>query len=150
LSSIHKPRNIDIVYPSDFKPDSFSSIIELPATIVWNKNNFIYVYPKPGMNLNKKLAIEQTKIVSNVFFKEGQSYAIICDVRKASQLDQETRDYYSSPEASKNLFAFVFIVDSIFSQLIANIFINMKTTPVPVRMFNGVDKANNWLNDLQK
>ena len=64
-------------------------------------------------------------------------------------MDNETRDFYSSEEASKDLFAFVFVVDSIFSQLIANFFVNLKTMPVPVRMFNKIIKAENWLNDLK-
>ena len=149
MYSIKEPQNIDIVFPNDFCPDDDSKILDLPASYAWKKDRFIFVYPKPSNVFTRVLAIQQTVIVSEKFFEKGKDYAVICDVRNANQIDKETRDYYSSPEAAKDLFAFVFIVDSIFSQVIANFFINMKTTPIPVRMFNDVAKAENWLNELK-
>ena len=146
---IKKPQNIDIVFPEDFCPDDNSDIIVLPATYVWKKNQLIYIYPKPNKIFDIELAKEQTRAVSDLFIVRGKKYALICDVRKAKQIDNETRGYYSSEEASKDLYAFVFIVDSIFSQLIANFFVNLKSMPIPVRMFNNFNKAQNWLNDLK-
>ena len=146
---IKKPQNIDIVFPEDFYPDDNSDVIVLPATYVWKKNQLIYIYPKPNKIFDIKLAKEQTRAVSDLFIVRGKKYALICDVRKAKQIDNETRGYYSSEEASKDLYAFVFIVDSIFSQLIANFFVNLKSMPIPVRMFNNFNKAQNWLNDLK-
>jgi len=149
LHLIKKPQNIDIVFPEDFYPDDNSDVIVLPATYVWKKNQLIYIYPKPNKIFDIKLAKEQTRAVSDLFIVRGKKYALICDVRKAKQIDNETRGYYSSEEASKDLYAFVFIVDSIFSQLIANFFVNLKSMPIPVRMFNNFNKAQNWLNDLK-
>ena len=149
LHLIKQPRNINIVFPEDFCPDENSDVIELPATYVWKKNQLIYIFPKPDKVFNVDLAKEQSRVVSDLFMLTGKKYALICDVRKAKQIDNETRDFYSSEEASKDLFAFVFVVDSIFSQLIANFFVNLKTMPIPVRMFNKISKAENWLNDLK-
>jgi len=149
LYTIQKPQNINLVFPNDFKPDDETKILDLPSSYVWKKDSLIFVYPKPNTFLTRDFAIQQTVIVSELFFEKGNKYAIICDVRKSNPIDKETRDYYSSPEAAKDLFAFVFIVDSIFSQVIANFFINMKATPIPVRMFNDINKADNWLNELK-
>ena len=149
MYSIIEPQNIDLVFPIDFCPDDNTDIIELPATYVWKKNQLIYIFPKPNKIFNVELAKQQSRAVSDLFMIEGKKYALICDVRKAKQIDNETRDYYSSEEASKDLYAFVFVVDSIFSQLIANFFVNLKTMPIPVRMFNKISKAENWLNDLK-
>ena len=109
----------------------------------------IYVFSKPDKVFNVDLAKEQSRVVSDLFMVDGNKYALICDVRKAKQIDNKTRDFYSSEESSKDLFAFVFVVDSIFSQLIANFFVNLKTMPIPVRMFNKISKAEDWLNDLK-
>ncbi|GEM_PF-5771102 len=149
MYTIQKPQNINLVFPNDFKPGDETKVLDLPSSYIWKKDSFIFVYPKPNTVLTRDLAIQQTAIVSELFFEKENKYAIVCDVRKSNPIDKETRDYYSSPEAAKDLFAFVFIVDSIFSQVIANFFINMKTTPIPVRMFNDINKADNWLNELK-
>jgi len=146
---IIKLSDVETVFPKDCTPQIEDSVIELPATYVWKKNQFIYIYPKPNETFNVQLARDQSRAIRDLFFVKESKYALICDVRKAKQIDNETRDYYSSEEASKDLFAFVFIVDSIFSQIIANFFVNLKSMPIPVRMFNSPDKAEKWLNELK-
>lgn len=136
------------IFPLDYRPKIDTPVLDLESSFCWKEDNIIFIFPKIDKPFNKKIAVRQNLRVKKELMEMGKLYCMVCDVRNSEPIDKETREYYGSKEAGENLSAFIFIVDSAFSRVIANFFLNLKKATVPIKMFNKVSEAKKWSNKL--
>lgn len=136
---------LNMEFPLDFKPPpNQTEVIDLDSTVNWVFDGVLYIYTKPEIEHTLNNAIEQQKEI--VKLVKGKKIPMITDIRMASPLDIETRDYYATAEGTKNATAFAFFVSSTFSMVLANIFIKLQKLHVPTKMFTKKEEALKWLN----
>ena len=65
-------------------------------------------------------------------------------------MDKQGRDYLSSDEGARGIIAAAYILDKPFNSFLANFFIAVSKTKIPVRTFSKKEAAMKWLQKFRK
>ncbi|MDA9563550.1 hypothetical protein N9R81_02615 [Flavobacteriales bacterium] len=89
-----------------------------------------------------KQCIEDRKVLCN-----NSALPLLVDARSVCKMTREARNYFGSAAGYEFLSAAAIVSDSILSTFIANFLIqvNLKKTPIPVKIFSSKREAINWL-----
>ncbi len=74
----------------------------------------------------------------------GKKLCCLHDISQATAPDKASRDYIAK-EAVDNTKAVALLSPTVFSAVIANLFINLTEHPFPSKMFTDADRAKEWL-----
>jgi len=78
-------------------------------------------------------------------FTEGISYPSYVDTSNVISTTKEARDYLIGEEASRNITAMAFYIDSPVGKIITSFFLKIKKPPYPLKIFSSKEKAIEWL-----
>ena len=115
------------------------------------KNKVIDLYIKDGILYGVYLPAVITLEVAEEVVKqrsllyEGQTFAIIADIRNVKSVTAAARIFFSKPENNANLSAGALLVSNIFQETIGNIFIFFNKPPIPSKVFKKEEDAVKWL-----
>lgn len=115
------------------------------GTFTLEKNGIIYSHPNPRFEgkIDLMKAVESVKAIEEIC--DGSPKPII-----GFMADHEITD-----EARKYLLENIYvscaalIANSFIAQMMANLIINFKKPPVPIRLFSNEEQALNWINEVQ-
>ena len=82
---------------------------------------------------------------------EGKSYPVLVDGRKVVSIDKESRDCFSSKEATKGVNAGGILISSTFNRFLGNFFLRVtyKKEKLPTRIFTDRGEAIRWLSQYK-
>jgi hypothetical protein len=99
---------------------------------------------KEKLHIDLELAKEIVR--TRIDFTGGKKIATIIINHGIISMDRAAREYLSSAEATEGITATAIVVTSKFHRLISSFFISVNKTPMPVRIFKDINKAEAWLN----
>lgn len=99
---------------------------------------------KPGLKINLPLAKEMVQF--RLEFIKGQAYPTLVDMRALVSITKESREYFGGKEATHGIKALALWVESPFTKLLANFFIEINKPPVITQAFKTDREAIQWLN----
>ena len=65
-------------------------------------------------------------------------------------LQKEAREYLASEEGVKGLIAAAYVMDNSFGSFIANFFVSVYKTKIPIKVFTKKEAALKWLEKFRK
>ena len=136
-TTTHQATNTIMQQPVDAK------VFDTKTGISWfDKDGILYSISKKVPPLN----IEETIQITEDFKKmlNGKKVCMLVDVTNSSESNKETRDY-AAQEFPKIVKAIAMVSKSAVGKVLANIFFRIKEQPYPVKMFNTVEEAKQWL-----
>ncbi|HTF05407.1 MAG TPA: STAS/SEC14 domain-containing protein [Bacteroidia bacterium] len=74
----------------------------------------------------------------------GKKLCMLADITNASTVNKETREF-AAAELTKIVKAIALVSTSPLGKMVANLFFALKPPTYPMRMFNDVDEAREWL-----
>ena len=80
-------------------------------------------------------------------FIDGKSYPTLVDSTEVAGITKAARDYFSSEEAMKGISSAAIVSKSAFTVSLANFVlgVNLKKTPIPMKVFRTREEAIAWL-----
>jgi hypothetical protein len=66
------------------------------------------------------------------------------------KMDKKAREYFASSEGIKGIIAAAIVVGSPFTSFLANFFVSVNKTKMPVRIFSNPKDALKWLEKYRK
>ena len=103
---------------------------------------------KKGLKINLEVAKEIVKLRQE-FTGPEQVLGLIYNDGVIS-MDKQGRDYLSSEEGARGIIAAAYILDKPFNSFLANFFIAVSKTKIPVRTFSRKEAALKWLEQFRK
>jgi len=93
------------------------------------------------------LPLAKKIVEERLIFVNGKSYPALIDSTEVSGITKDARDYFSSDEASKGISSAAIVSKSLFTVFLANFLVgvNLRKTPVPMKVFRNREDAINWL-----
>lgn len=120
---------------------------ELDIAYLEYDNNVIYVRVHSDVVLEK--SDMELLLKTAVDMAGGEEYYAIIDTTGSGDSTVEARTYYSNSEFSKYRYADAFVVNSLPTKLIVNFYMKFNKPLVKSRMFNNIDCAKAWVNELK-
>ena len=127
------------------KPPKDAKVVDNRSNIIWlNDLDIVCVKVKEGKNITLKDA--KAEIQTGLKLMEGSKFLLLVDGTGTKSMDKAARDFFSkSEEVNKNVIAAAIMANSIISSVIANFFIGLNETTIPVKLFTDEQKAIEWL-----
>ena len=125
------------------QPPTDAEVFDSKTGISWfDKDGILY-------SISQKvpaLSMEETIQITEEFKKmlNGEKVCMLVDVTNSSESNKEARDY-AAVELPKLVKAVAMVSKSAVGKVLANIFFKIKEQPYPVKMFNTVEEARQWL-----
>jgi hypothetical protein len=119
-----------------------------PYLQLYIKNGILVGHYTQKLHIN--LAIAHDIVSSRLAFAKGKSYPTMIISHGIISMDRPAREYLSSASATKGLIATAIVVNSEFHRIVGNFFISVNRTPMPVRIFRDVARAEKWLQKFIK
>lgn len=79
----------------------------------------------------------------------NQPYKVLLDATNPFQVTSEARKLIAGKEFSETRIAAAFVVTSIANKITGNFFIKINKPYTPVRLFNSMDEAMQWLRSFK-
>jgi hypothetical protein len=79
------------------------------------------------------------------FINNAVEYPFCIDARKLKTVTKEARDFFASEKSIQGSKAAAIVFDSVFSCMVANFYLHFNKPQVPVKLFNKMEEAINWL-----
>ncbi len=113
------------------------------------KEGFVHVQINPGHLQTPENAKENLKLAQS--HCHTVKLCVVLDLRGARPLPPETRAIYSDREMLKYFRGLAMVVktDKI-SQLMANVYMKVSGTPIPMRLCFDFEEGKNWLRKLHR
>ncbi|HXP52637.1 MAG TPA: STAS/SEC14 domain-containing protein [Bacteroidia bacterium] len=129
-----------------------NTIMQPPTDVeVFDSKTGVSWFDKDGIlySISKKvpaLSMEETTKLTEEFKQmlKGKKVCMLVDVTNSSESNKEARDY-AAQELPKVVRAVAMVSKSAVGKMLANIFFKIKEQPYPVKMFNTVEEARQWL-----
>jgi hypothetical protein len=102
------------------------------------------------VRIKNKRGVEQTiddarkNIAELVRLTDDRPYPVLVDL-DGSSMSREVRNYYGGPEIRDKLGALALLVTNPVARVLANVFIAMKGSETPTRLFTSEAEAIEWL-----
>ncbi len=96
------------------------------------------------------LEIAKEIVKERLDFTGNQPVAVLIYNEGVKTVDKKARDYFTSDEGVQHLVAAAYVVENKFSSFIANFFVAITKTKIPVRIFSNKQAALKWLAQFRK
>lgn len=108
------------------------------------RDNIVFIRYHIGITIDKDAAL---KIVEDrLALQEGESYAVLCDIRGVKDINKSARDYLAI-EGSLFVKAVAFIVENPLSGNMTKFYLKANKPPVPTRAFLSIEEAKEFLDE---
>lgn len=127
------------------KPHKSAEIIETPTSTSWfDEEGILCAISKKGI----QPTLEERKKRTEEFKKalDGKKICMLVDITNASESSKEAKDYLAE-ELPKIVKAMAFISKSPLGTMLANLYLGLKPTPFPSKIFSNEADARKWLKD---
>jgi|GEM_PF-2033426 len=94
------------------------------------------------------LEVSQETMLQRLRFCDDKNYPMILDMRNVKSIDRNSREYLARPECLHKLWAVAFIVESVFQEVTATIYLNLCKPSIPTKLFKGENAAVEWIHSL--
>lgn len=124
-------------------PPANAKLIELKSSTVWfDEAGILYSVSKK----TNERTIEEIKAVMEQFkqIAGGRKFCMVIDLTHSSPSDRQAREY-AATELPKLVTAMAMVSGSALGRMIANLFLALKPTPYPAKIFGTVEEAQAWL-----
>ncbi len=106
-------------------------------------DGIVHITYKNGVNIDLEAAVE---IVNDrLRFQEGESYPILCDIRKVREVNKSARDYLAN-EGSLWISALAFIIEPPVSEALSRFYLKTNYSPIHTESFEQISDALGFLN----
>lgn len=114
-----------------------------PYLQLYIKNGILVGHYREKVHIN--LAMAHDIVRSRQAFTKGKAYTTMIIGHGIVSMNKPAREYLSSAPATEGLIATAIVVDSEFHRIVGNFFISVNRTPMPVRIFRDMTRAEKWL-----
>ncbi len=125
---------------------SLTKITTEHAEILIRPEGIVQVNSKDHLFTVKDIKALQTAISD---LTGNQKALILLVPSEFTTMDTDAKNFLSTPESGTHSIAKAYIIKSLAQRLLINFIVKVKGTPVPVRFFNEIDHAIEWLNSFQ-
>ena len=91
------------------------------------------------------LAVAEKAVNSRLHVLKEKKYPFLVQIKSIKNSTKEARDFLASEKGCEGLIAGAILVDSVFENMIASLFIFLNRPLIPTRVFNDETKAREWL-----
>jgi len=98
---------------------------------------------KKGLSIN--LAVAEEIVRNRIAFTGGKKMPALIFSEGVLHMDKPAREFLASAAGTEGLSAAAIILNSVFSSMMGRLFLKINKTPLPVKTFNSVPKAEKWL-----
>jgi len=119
-----------------------SDTLETPYVKMWIDEGILYCVYAENLSINLDIAIYC--VAERIKFTKAESYPCLVDIRGLKHVTKEAREYFAK-EGAEYITAGAFIVGSIFTEMMGNIFIYINKPNIPTRLFTDEKAAEEWL-----
>lgn len=116
--------------------------------IWWGEDGIARIIVSP--NAEVSLVDAKESIAAMAKISQGKGYPTLVDLRKEKAMSREAREYFAGEETAKVQSAVALFVESSLSRVIANFFIGLNKTKMPIRVFTSESEAIKWLKGFLK
>jgi hypothetical protein len=116
------------------------------------ESSFIHLCIKDGIlvgtyknNVHIDLEVAKQIVLTRIRFTGGKNMPSIIRSEGIVSIAKPAREYLASEEGTRGLLAAAIIVNSPFSQVLGNFFLEVNKTKLPVKIFTNVSRAEAWL-----
>ena len=125
------------------EPPGGAETFETTYSTMWfDENNILCSVSRKNAVITKETLDHSFNMIR--IRAKGEKVCWIGDVTNITSADKEARDYAAN-ETPKFIKALALITNSPLSRMVANIFLNLKKLPFPVKMFTSEEEARNWI-----
>ena len=78
----------------------------------------------------------------------NHSIPCIADISVVKRVPRETREFFSSPPAGRDLAALAIVINNPVTRTIGNFFLKFHQPEYPCKMFTDVSEANDWISQF--
>lgn len=98
---------------------------------------------------NAEIDIEESKKMQeiSISISENQKFVAMIDARAKVSVSKESREWGSTPEAQKNMYAQAIVVNSLANKLVGNFIIQFHKPLAKTRLFSDEETAIDWLKE---
>lgn len=123
------------------------TIVLGPFFILPRADGILYISLKEDY---EDITLEQMKQLTETIGKigNGNKQKIIIDIASFNTMSEEAKKYSASAEGQIYTKANAVVINSLAAKLGANFFIKFNRPSTPTRIFNSVDEAVKWLNQI--
>ena len=75
----------------------------------------------------------------------SRSTPCIADISVVKRVPRETREFFSSPPAGRDLAALAIVINNPVTRTIGNFFLKFHQPEYPCKMFTDIDEATGWI-----
>lgn len=124
-------------------------VFETKTGKIWQMDNDTLIFETmPGANILLEDSIEHIEIASKI--TKSKKWVMLVDMREVNSVTKEARTYYSDQNVIEGRVAIALLIESYFSQIVANFFIAYSKPDYPIKLFVSKEKAIEWLKDHLK
>ncbi len=124
------------------RPPENAEIIETTLLTCWLNDRILYcVSKKADRNMENYNELFQ---LYKKLTADGNKICLLADATNGTEVEKEVRDFLAA-ELPKYIIAIAFISESAFGRMIANLFLKLKSSVLPMKMFANDKDAEKWL-----
>jgi len=96
--------------------------------------------------------IDESKLMQqkSLLITEGKKFVALIDARAKINVSKESREWDSTPEAQKNMFAQAILVNSLANRIVGNFIIKFHKPVAKTRLFSDEETALQWLREQKR
>ena len=106
--------------------------------------------PTPGASDDRKTALENIAFQNGYFHKAGRGGVILVFFDRIAHQSKEARQAYGTLIDASVIRATALIGGSVLGRTIANVFLGLFKSQVPVKLFGSLDEALVWAREVNR
>ena len=114
------------------------------GNILLYSNGILHQTYHDGAEMTKEDSCAEIDLYKTEYCRDMKR-PILVDIQNVKTVSKESRSIYASEETGKCLSAAALLIGNPVSRIIANFYLGMNKTIMPVRMFTSVEDATDWL-----
>ena len=109
----------------------------------WVEGDTLCCIFRPYLEID--IAIIKKCVADRISLTSGVSHTMLADVKNLRYFTSEAKEYFASPEGSKDLQAIAFLVSTQIEKFIIKLFIEVNRPAIPCKIFSNKEEALEWL-----
>jgi hypothetical protein len=119
-------------------------MVENKNVIMWIEENILYGIYKKNSIIDLQAALEIVEL--RMTLSKGKTFKAIIDGRNIGNVTKQARAYFAGVEGCKGIEKAALLIDSNWSKILANLFLQVNKPIVTMKAFTDKNEAEKWLN----
>jgi hypothetical protein len=111
---------------------------------IWKEEGIIHCVYTDSAEAEMSIEVAEACVQKRIAFSEGISYPCLFDITHIKPVNKEVREYFAT-EGAKLIKAGAIITKSLFTKMLANIFLSINKPQIPIKLFSDEASAIKWL-----